>query len=301
MNLSFLWIICAGIIWGLDGLLRSKISGVSPLTIVTVEHIIGFVILAVVGVKHLSFPKLSSRAWCALFGVALFSGLIGTYAFTWAMAHVHHSSFGVLFLLLKLQPIFAISAALVFLGERPKKSFYPLACLALIASYFLSFGASGRDLSFGTDALRATMAGLVAALCWGSATVFSRYLSHQWYRARTMTAYRLGMVSIMGLIFIGIVSLAGYSQTLPLPDQGGQFLLFVLGIAVLSGVLGTTMYYRGIKHTPAVQASIFELAFPITGFILDIFIRHKTPDIYQIVGGICLVIIMIFVVRTKKN
>lgn len=34
-------------------------------------------------------------------------------------------------------------------------------------------------MSFGDDVLRATIAGLVAALCWGSATVFSRYLSHQ--------------------------------------------------------------------------------------------------------------------------
>jgi drug/metabolite transporter (DMT)-like permease len=63
------------------------------LTIVTFEHFIGFVILAVVGMRHLSFPKLSSKAWFALLGVALFSGLIGTYAFTWAMANVHFSSF----------------------------------------------------------------------------------------------------------------------------------------------------------------------------------------------------------------
>ena len=96
-------------------------------------------VLAVVGMKHFSFPKLSTKAWFALIGVALFSGLIGTYAFTWAMAHVNYSSFGVMFLLLKLQPLFAILAALIFLGERPKSSFYPLALLAIISAYFLSF------------------------------------------------------------------------------------------------------------------------------------------------------------------
>ena len=109
------------------------------MTIVTVEHAIGFVILAVVGMRHFRFPKLSTKAWFALIGVALFSGLIGTYAFTWAMANVNYSSFGVMFLLLKLQPLFAILAALIFLGERPKKSFYPLAVLAIICAYFLSF------------------------------------------------------------------------------------------------------------------------------------------------------------------
>ncbi|MEI6711214.1 MAG: hypothetical protein WCK88_03095 [bacterium] len=46
-------------------------------------------------------------------------------------------------------------------------------------------------MSFGTDAFRSAMASIIAAICWGSATVFSRYLSHQGYKARTMTAYRL--------------------------------------------------------------------------------------------------------------
>ena len=156
MNLSFIWIILAGISWGLDGLLRSQVTGVSPLTIVTLEHAIGFVIIAIIGVNYLRFPKLTSKAWLALVGVALFSGLIGTYAFTWAMANVHFSSFGVLFLLLKLQPLFAILAALIFLGERPKKSFYPLAVLAIICAYFLSFGKGGLTLpTLGDDTTRA--------------------------------------------------------------------------------------------------------------------------------------------------
>lgn len=301
MNLSFLWIIFAGIAWGLDGLLRSQITGVSPLTIVTVEHAIGFVILAVIGMNHFRFPKLSTKAWFALIGVALFSGLIGTYAFTWAMANVHFSSFGVLFLLLKLQPLFAILAALIFLGERPKKSFYPLAILAIISAYFLSFGKSGLSLpALGDDTTRAVLAGLIAALCWGSATVFSKYLSGQGYKARTMTAFRLGLVAILGVIALGLMNLLDVGDTLSLPADPASFILIVTGVALLSGVLGTTMYYRGIKHTHATQASIFELAFPITGFIIDIFVQHKTPDTLQIAGGIFLVIVMIFVARTKK-
>jgi len=168
--------------------------------IVTLEHAIGFILLAVIGWSHFRLPKLNKKAWLSLIGVALFSGLIGTYAFTWALANVNYTSFGVLFLLQKLQPVFAITAALIFLGERPKKSFYFLALGALFASYFLSFGKAGFDFSFGTDAFRSAIASIIAAVCWGSATVFSRYLSQQGYKARTMTAYRLGMVAILGTI-----------------------------------------------------------------------------------------------------
>ncbi len=78
-------------------------------------------------------------------------------------------------------------------------------------------------------------------------------------------------------------------------------LSLIAAVAMLSGVLGTTMYYRGIKHVHATSASIFELAFPITGFIIDIFVQHKTPDMYQIIGGVFLVIVMIFVAKTKKK
>ncbi len=299
MNFSFLWIIFAGIAWGLDGLLRSKISGISPLMIVTVEHIIGFIILAIIGIKYIQFPKLTTRGWLALIGVALFSWLIGTYAFTWAMANVDYSSYGVIFLLLKLQPLFAILAALIFLGERPAKIFYPLAGLALIASYFLSFGASGLDMSFGTDVMYASLAWLIAALCWGSATVFSRYLSHQGYKSRTMTAFRLGMVALLGIIALGIMHLVWIDIAPSWIVINGNIDLLI-GIALLSWVIGTTMYYRGIKHVTATRASIYELSFPITGFMIDIFVRGKTPDNYQSIWGIVLVIVMIFVSRTKR-
>lgn len=296
MNLSSLFIVAAGICWWLDGLLRSQIQWLSPLVIVTLEHAIGFLILAIIGWKYFSIPKLSQKAWLCLVGVALFSGLIGTYAFTWALANVNYTSFGVLFLLQKLQPVFAITAALIFLWERPKKSFYFLAVWALVASYFLSFGRSWIDMSFGTDAFRSAMASIIAAMCWGSATVFSRYLSHQGYKARTMTAYRLWMVAILGMLTLGIFTLF-WVNLFTFPTNLYQFSLVMVGIALLSGVIGTTLYYRGIRHTLASQATIFELSFPVTGFFLDIFLMHKTPDILQISWGIALILIMLTIAK----
>jgi hypothetical protein len=94
---------------------------------------------------------LSTKAWFALIGVALFSGLIGTYAFTWAMANVNYSSFGVMFLLLKLQPLFAILAALIFLWERPKLAFILFALLAIVSVISWVLVKVVLDMSFGTD------------------------------------------------------------------------------------------------------------------------------------------------------
>lgn len=115
-----------------------------------------------------------------------------------------------------------------------------------------------------------------------------------------MTAFRLGMVAVLGVIALGVFSLFGIDMGQQVTFNASQ-LSIIAGVALLSGVLGTTMYYRGIKHVHATQASIFELAFPITGFIIDIFVQHKTPDTFQIIGGVFLVVVMIFVARTKKK
>lgn len=296
--MSALWIIFAGITWWLDGLLRAQLGNISPLTIVTIEHTIGGMILMLIGKRYFSWPRLSARAWWALIGVALFSGLIGTYSFTWAMGHVDYSSFTALFLILKLQPIFAILAGLIFLRERPEKYFYLLAFLALVASYFVSFWKNWLTVSWWSDVVRATLAGLIAAMCWGSATVFSRYLSQQGYKARTMTAYRLIMVGLLGWITMWIVSLMKFSL---LAWINTMSLLTIAGIALLSWVLGTTMYYRGIKHVSAAQASIFELSLPITGVVMDIFMKNTLPDIWQIIGGISLVVIMTIIASRTSS
>lgn len=115
-----------------------------------------------------------------------------------------------------------------------------------------------------------------------------------------MTAFRLGMVAVLGVIALGLFSLFGVEMRQQITFNIHQLSL-IAAVALLSGVLGTTMYYRGIKHVHATSASIFELAFPITGFIIDIFVQHKTPDAFQITGGVFLVIVMIFVARTKKH
>lgn len=61
------------------------------------------------------------------------------------------------------------------------------------------------------------------------------------------------------------------------------------------------MYYRGIKHTHATAASLFELSFPLTGFIIDIFVMSKTPDMFQIIGGVAVIVVMMFIARTERG
>ena len=63
-----------------------------------------------------------------------------------------------------------------------------------------------------------------------------------------------------------------------------------LGLALLPGLLGMLFYYRGLASTPAAMATLAELAFPITGVLVNLFLvtPRQTITTYQVVGIVVL-------------
>lgn len=60
----------------------------------------------------------------------------------------------------------------------------------------------------------------------------------------------------------------------------------VLFLIFISDLLGYGMYYRGLRDVPATIATIFELAFPLTGFILDYMLYDVTPSPMKVVAAL---------------
>ena len=71
-----------------------------------------------------SLKQLKKKDWLAFFGVALLGGAIGTMAITKALFYVNFVNLSVVILLQKLQPVFAISLATIFLKEKLPKEFF---------------------------------------------------------------------------------------------------------------------------------------------------------------------------------
>jgi drug/metabolite transporter (DMT)-like permease len=137
-----LLIVLAASLWGLDGILRTTLYTLPPSVVVFAEHFIGFVILSLILIfQH---PKASRRfksgrnAYYIVI-VSLFSGVVGTMAFTAALARVQYIPVSIVFLIQKLQPIFTIIAAHIVLKERPARTFWYYATIALVAGYFMTF------------------------------------------------------------------------------------------------------------------------------------------------------------------
>ncbi|MEK7177876.1 MAG: DMT family transporter, partial [Patescibacteria group bacterium] len=167
------------------------------------------------------------------------------------------------YLIQKLQPIFAISAAAIFLKEKISKSYIKWAVLALVAAYFVTFKNGVINLSTGSGTAIAALYALGAAFAWGSSTALSK-LALIKRPSNYITGLRFFLTSILAF---GMVIIMGQSKSLVSPtiSQLGRFLL----IAVSTGMVSVAIYYRGLKKVQANVSTILELVYPLLAVFID--------------------------------
>jgi len=256
-------VIVAALLWGLDGIIRRKLYTLEPITIIFFEHLVGLIILFPFVSKYIFKTQLSRRDWFLVFFIALLSGLLGTLWFTTALLQVHFISFSVVFLLQKLQPIFAITTASIFLKEKFNRRYIIWAALAMVAAYFVTFPNGQVNLKTGQGTLLAALYALGAAFAWGSSTTFSKMLLGK-VRAEVSTFYRFLFTVCMAFPLIVIF---GHSKSL-VAATPYQFGLFAF-IAISTGMVALLIYYKGLAKTPVHISTILELTFPFVAILID--------------------------------
>ncbi|MEK7177427.1 MAG: EamA family transporter, partial [Patescibacteria group bacterium] len=111
LNYSPLLIIVAASLWALDGIIRRSLYSLPSITIVFYEHLFGALILLPYLIITFKKEGLTRKEFFLLLFISMFSGVLGTLWFTTALLKTSFISFSVVYLIQKLQPIFAISAA----------------------------------------------------------------------------------------------------------------------------------------------------------------------------------------------
>lgn len=261
-----LLIFTAAVLWGVDGILRRSLYGLPPISIVFLEHLIGAFLFLPFVVRAWKHEMLTRREWGALGIVALFSGVLGTLFFTTALLKIGFIAFSVVFLIQKLQPIFAVLSAAILLKERVTREYLLWAALALVAGYFVTFPYGVVNTGDGGAYITAALFALLAAVCWGASTAFSRFalLSHS---HTFITGLRFLLT--LPIAFLGVLLLdATPSLSTVTAPQIGTLCL----IAISTGAVALWIYYRGLRSTPASVATIVELAFPLTAIFIDYFL-----------------------------
>lgn len=290
-----IFIFIAAILWGLDGILRRSLYSLPPISIVFLEHLIGAIILAPFLFRAWKAETLSSKEWWAIGLVSLLSGVLGTLFFTTALLKVNFIPFSVVFLLQKLQPIFAVAFAAVVLGEHITKRYVSWAALALVAGYFVTFPGGIVNWTESRESVYAALFALLAAAAWGSSTAFSRYaLIH--HSHTLITGLRFLVTVPFALVFLFFLGAAPSLSTVSTSQIGTLAL-----IAISTGMLALWIYYRGLKYTPARISTIVELAFPVTAIFIDYFYYDTTLAWTQYLAAAVLFFAMYRVSRLTRD
>lgn len=262
-----LLIIIAAVLWALDGIIRRNLYTIAPINIVFVEHVIGSLILFPFAVRQKRLHPITFAQMRLIAFVALLSSVLGTLWFTTALQKVNFIPFSVVFLLQKLQPIFAISTAVIFLKEKISKQYGLWAFFALTAAFFVTF--PGGKINVGGDTIQAALYALGAAVAWGSATTFSK-IALQNLPDQVVTLIRFLFASMFA--FIGVVMTNNVGG---LMDINISQLAYFFFIALSTGMVALLIYYKGLQQTEVKISTLLELAFPLLAIFIDIFL-YKT-------------------------
>lgn len=296
-RLASLFVIIGASLWGVDGIiLRPALYGLPVPIVVFIESTIVAVILSPYFIRKIpSLKALDYKDWLTFFFVALLGGAIGTMAITKALFYVNFVNLSVVILLQKLQPVFAITLASIFLKERLTKAFFFWAALAVTGAYFMTFGTHLPELLTGDKTTVAALFALLAAFSFSASTVLSkRALRNVSFEVGTYLRFLFSSI-IMLVVVVSLGEMKNISEI-----TTTQMIIFLI-IAFSTGGAAIFLYYYGLKRIKASVASICELAFPLTAVVLEYFVRGNILTPAQWGGAIVLLFSIIQVTRINSS
>jgi len=281
-------VVCAAVLWSLDGLLRRQLYSVPPTVVVFWEHLFGFVVLVpFVLVSWKKFTALTKKQWSAITLVSFLSGALGTILYTAALVNVQFIPFSVVVLLQQLQPVFAVLAAAVLLREPITKKFVLLAALALVAAYGVSFPDLQVNFATGSGTAIAALCAVGAAAAWGSSTAFSKYALANTSPLH-ITAIRFGLTPVFAF-----VCMTGLGQTGSIGALTAAQWWTIVAITFSTGMVALGLYYAGLKQIFASRSTLLELTWPLSAVVVSVVGLHESLSVTQWVSAVVLLVVIV--------
>jgi len=302
-RLAVVLVALGAMLWGTDALFRAPLLRhlssdrlVQSTQLVLMEHVILVVCsIPLLWLARGQIRRLSGRQWAAIAAIGVGASGLATVLFTISFGYGH---FIETLLLQKTQPLIAIVLASVWLRERLTPAAWGLVPVALIGAYLIAIPDPLHPQNAWADFhIAAALFALGASALWGAATVFGRYaLADVSFTALTGLRFTTALpaLAVVLLLLGGPAAFTVYRVTdAPL----------YLGLALLPGLLGMLLYYRGLSATPAAMATLAELAFPITGVLVNVFLvtPRQTITTYQVVGIVVLWAALAFLDRLNAR
>lgn len=292
-------VITAAVMWSLDGtIIRPNFFEFPAMNIVFLEHLLGAILLSpfiVWGWERIK--NMSHRTFGNLLWVSFFGGLLGTLMITEAYfaAFRGETTLATVIILQKLQPFFALFLAGILLREKLSVWFYSWAIIAIFSGYMIAYGSLGADIFSLSLSGNASLYAFLAAFAFGSSTVFWKSLvTDLWFRVSA--ALRFMLTAFLSFCVVIIVGDIGSISSL------STFHWQLLWIVVFtSGAGALFLYYFGLKRITASNATIFELAWPLSGIFFDWYFNGNILNATQIIFSIVLLVSFFMIIEERKN
>jgi drug/metabolite transporter (DMT)-like permease len=278
----------AAAMWGLDGLIRKPLSSsTSAFTIVFGEHVVLVALTLPLLIPALRALYRAGPAYIAA-GVAVGAGAsaIATILFTKAL---FHGDFITVVVLQKAQPLIAVLGAWLVLKEQPRPGFAWFLLPALAGVWLIALPHPLEPHLRGLTPIAETLG---AAALWAMGTVFGRLLTRR-LTFDHVTTVRFAFGLIASACALPIVGASAFSNV---HDS-----LWIALLALVTGLLALSLYYYGLQRTPALLATLGELAFPVTATLVGIYVFDSTLRWTQWIGvAVTVGVISLLPVRRRE-
>jgi drug/metabolite transporter, DME family len=278
----------AAAMWGLDGLIRKPLSSsTSAFTIVFGEHLVLVALTLPLLIPALRALYRAGPAYVAA-GVAVGAGAsaIATILFTKAL---FHGDFITVVVLQKAQPLIAVLGAWLVLKEQPRPGFAWFLLPALAGVWLIALPHPLEPHLRGLTPIAETLG---AAALWAMGTVFGRLLTRR-LTFDHVTTVRFAFGLIASACALPIVGASAFSNV---HDS-----LWIALLALVTGLLALSLYYYGLQRTPALLATLGELAFPVTATLVGIYVFDSTLRWTQWIGvAVTVGVISLLPVRRRE-
>jgi len=293
--------------WGLETFWRvSLLKAFSPDVLVFHEHWLGLVLtLPLLWRGRSRLAGVPSNAWASMLLSGVLGSALGTIAFTRALALLNPS---VANLLLNVQPVVSVLVSWVWLGERPRGSFWPWAAVALACGLALGWPTHAGEggAFFAWSEVRAAFAssqlgeGLLAigatAFCWGASTTFGRgAMLHLETGTAVALRYAIGTAATFA-----IVAARGLSaERLNLPALATAPVATDLALLLLVAALTPTfLYFAGLARTKASVATFAEMGQTLASLLVTWGVMGFALSPAQLAAGALLLTAVGFIHRS---
>jgi drug/metabolite transporter (DMT)-like permease len=206
--------------------------------------------------------------------LGLSGGVLGTVLLLFALSRMDS---GVTSLLEKLQPVFALIAARMFLGESlPRKSFaYMLAALA--CSYLIALP-DPLGLSVPTSQILAALAAVGSAFFYGVNTVICKFFVDKEIAPRYLLFYRMSLGALFSLLACPLFQVEIASELASVDAY--HWVLIVVATAI-SLLIAFDLFLSGLRHVPASLATFLELLTPLFALSTGAMFLDETLSLTQ--------------------